>query len=155
MHEGNFSDTSLEATLSKLILQHPKDFKCGSSSPITRMCVNPQCQKTSLLCCSPDCESCCEDLHEECTFARLKTITNYLNKPASCQKDILNLMAGYENHLVEELQKTNFPLAESVAYGRLEEKHMNLVREIYEKGNYKCLKGKEAGELFGELKVFS
>ena len=49
-----------------------------------------------------------------------------------------------EANFINELRKTNYSLVEECGLKGLEEKYQNIVNEIYEKKNSKCLKGKEA-----------
>ena len=42
--ETQINDASLESMIDKFLLKEPKNLICGESRPITRMCINPECE---------------------------------------------------------------------------------------------------------------
>lgn len=56
------SDEKLEAMLSELSIREPT-LLCDRGMPITRMCINPGCEKSSLICEEDKCQKCGDENH--------------------------------------------------------------------------------------------
>ena len=52
------NDANLEAMLGRFQIDEPEGFKCGNSQKIERVCVNPECQSSSLICSNVACSKC-------------------------------------------------------------------------------------------------
>ena len=100
MEEEHFDDARIEAMLGKLRLQDPTGFRCESGNMIRRMCVNPICNKNSLICGDEDCLACYKDAHDNCKEVRLKNVTNLLNSRLDCQKEIIIKVCDIETKFV-------------------------------------------------------
>ncbi len=53
------------------------------------MCVNPACEKYSLMCQDDDCSACGDEAHEMCLSIKMKAITKMLRKRAYRQRSFL------------------------------------------------------------------
>ena len=56
---------------------------------------------------------------------------------------------------MEDIRKTNIPLASKKFYGGLQDEYIEVIDEIFIKNNSKCLKGKKAGQFFDKMKEMS
>ena len=65
-----------------------------------------------------------------------------LSERASKQKELTWNICEIENHFINELQKSRSNLAEKYRFGKLEDKYLTTIDEIYRKQNLNYLKGK-------------
>jgi hypothetical protein len=137
--------------LGRYSISGPTDLKCEGGNIVSRMCINPECQNTSLICVDNSCQHCGPSKHKYCQMVFLKSLTEMLNKRANSHKDFIVDLFNSENAFIEELQQSRQPLAEKYYLGEMTEEHLQIVREIYEDRSVAGLKGKKTGELFAHL----
>ena len=86
------SDENLEAMLGQFQISQPEGLSCQNSNKIWKMCVNPNCDKPSLICNGPECNKCQgEDgeIHMCCFTILLKGVTSQLKKRTEKQRDFI------------------------------------------------------------------
>ena len=54
----NYSDAHFEAMIGKSLVHDPNDLRCGGKKTVSRLCINPNCTKLSLLCSDSGCQEC-------------------------------------------------------------------------------------------------
>ena len=95
--------------LDRFRVTHPEGFHCANHQKIERICVNPECQKPSLLCGDVDCSKCRGndgEAHIDCLSVDLKSVTSQLNKRADKQKSFAKHMLDIDSQLIRQLQRS-------------------------------------------------
>ena len=82
-----------------------KGLNCDNYNKITRMCVNPKCDKISLFCNDDDCDKCKGEDHAQCLSISLKGVTNILKSMTSEYKDFILSTFEIENQFIAKLQR--------------------------------------------------
>ena len=92
VEEVMHSDENLEAMLAQFQISQPEGLNCENSNKIGRICVNPNCDSSSLICNDPDCNKCQGEegeIHMTCFTIPLKGVTAHLKKRATKQRDFI------------------------------------------------------------------
>ena len=126
---------------------------CESGNLITRMCIKPSCNKTSLFCDKKDCPSCQEE-HKKCPKIELEAVTDGINKHVSTKKYIVEQVGAIENEFLKLLREASNRLGEEVRFAGLGEESRKIAQKIYDEGNAKCLKGKEAAWFLEQVEEY-
>ena len=103
VEEVMHSDENLEAMLGQFQISQPEGLNCENSNKIWKMCVNPNCEKPSLICNGPECDKCQgEDgeVHMCCFTILLKGVTAHLKKRATKQRDFIANIWEIENQFI-------------------------------------------------------
>ena len=136
-------DAHFEARRGQLQLKEPRDLVCQSNNKVTRMCIKSSCISTSLLCNQKGCPSCIEE-HRKCPVINLEGVTEGINKHYPTKKYIVEQMGALEDKFFNSLREASARLGEELRLAGLGERERRVAEEIYDRGNAKCLKGKEA-----------
>ena len=67
----------------------------------------------------------------ECNTVQFKGLTSRLKKRAEKQKDFILNICEIENAFIRQLQSTRKPLTEKYCFGSIEDKHLQVIRRIY------------------------
>lgn len=125
---------------------------CQKGIPITRICINPECSKLSLICEDSNCQNCGDQNHLYCSTVKLKAINQLLTRRNQQQKDFAAELIKIQNKFVEELDSSRRALAKKYYLGDLQEKYLDIVEKIYKRKNIKCLTGVMAQDFYQRIR---
>ena len=148
MEEGfPYDDAHFEARRGRLQLEEPRDLVCQSGNKVARMCIKPSCTSASLICDRKECPSCREE-HRKCPVIGLEGVTEGINKHYPTKRYIAEQVGALEDKFLVSLREASARLGEELRLAGLGERERRVAEEIYDRGNAKCLKGKEAAEFY-------
>ena len=139
-----FDDAHLEARRGRLKVPSPKDLICESNNQIAKMCIDPKCVSISLFCDKKHCPSCPKEEHKKCKQIFLEGVAESINHHLPVKKYILEKMGGIENKFFQSLRENNNRLGEEIRLAGLKKKSKDMIQEIFDRKNPKCLRGIEA-----------
>ena len=82
-------------------------------------------------------------------------MTKLLNSKIDFQKEQIGKVTEIEKAFMKRLRNMKYPLVKDGYLRGLEGNLNKAIEEIYEKNNSKCLRGKEACELYSKIKELS
>lgn len=90
-----------------------------------------------------------------CSTVSLKAVTSLLNKRSARQKRFTLTLCELEDKFIKQLQGGRHELPSKHRFGSLEDRFVRIVEEIFEKNNSRCMKGREAKDLWKRLRKTS
>ena len=84
----------------------------------------------------------------------MEAVTDGINKHVPTKKYIVDQVGAIENEFLKSLREASNCLGEEVRFAGFGEESRKIAQEIYDEGNAKCLKGKEAAWFFEQVEEY-
>ena len=84
----------------------------------------------------------------------MEAVTDGINKHIPIKNYILERVGAIEDNFFKALKEKISYLGEEIRFAGLRDKNRGVAEEIYDKGNSKCLKGKEAADFYQNVEEY-